>query len=309
MEEEEKKRKQCHILPSSLSRRVSAGTRKRRQLELYTPEDYRYHKATKANVSTSEPIFVDSQESTDTLPKGKKEERRDYVAREVLGVDENDLMFGGTLDGYDNFLSFNDIRDLLFTRESESVIIDCYVNTCLFLPYKENPDKFKTFGYLGAALKSYVQSCNDDKSKKQHFDYSFRRLDRAAKEFDLLFSPMHVGMKHWALLVINIKEKEFHMYDSLRTKDRRDIPQYVDDLRSYMNGKNIDAENWSLRYPDPCLQQGSRDDCAIFTCKYMECLARRDTQGLPFSQDDMPNVRAKFALHFIKGYFNAQERS
>ncbi|MQL93254.1 hypothetical protein Taro_025898 [Colocasia esculenta] len=188
-EAEEKKRNPRQIFPSSLSRRVTAGTRKRRQLEIYTPEDYRYHKATKANVSTSKPIFVDSQESTDTLSTGKKEERRDYVAREVLGVDENDLMFGGTLEGYDNFLSFKDIQDLLFARESESVIIDCYVNTCLFLPRQENPNIFKTFGYMGAALKGYVQSSKDDKSKFQHFDYSFRRLDRAPTEFDSSSPP------------------------------------------------------------------------------------------------------------------------
>ncbi|MQM00809.1 hypothetical protein Taro_033547 [Colocasia esculenta] len=243
------------------------------------PENYWYHKAMKFNVSTSEPIFVDSQESTDTLPMGKKEGRRDYVAREVLGVDDkflierflneciiiDELMFGDTLEGYDNFLSFKDIQNLLFARESESVIIDCYVNTCL--------------------------------------------LDRAPTEVDLLFSPMHVGTNHWALLVIKTKEKEFHVYDSLRNKDRRDIPQYVEELRRYIKGKHIDSENWSLRYPDPCPQQGSGDDCAIFTCKYMECLARRDIQGFPFSQDDMPIMRAKFALHFIKAYFNAQEHS
>ncbi|MQL70940.1 hypothetical protein Taro_003236, partial [Colocasia esculenta] len=250
-EEEEKKRKMRHISPSSLSRRVTAGTRKRRQPEIYTPEDYRSYKAPNVNVSTSEPIFLSSQESTDTLPTGKKDGRRDYVAREVLGVDEkswierflneciineykmytfltcSDLMFGGTLEGYDNFLSFKDIRDLLFAEQSESVIIDCYVNTCLFLPCQENPNIFKTFGYLGAALKGYVQSCKDDKGKQQHFDYSFKRLDHTPTESDLLFSPMHVGTNHWALLVINIKEKEFHVYDSLRNKDRRDIPQYV----------------------------------------------------------------------------------
>ncbi|MQM22270.1 hypothetical protein Taro_055320 [Colocasia esculenta] len=101
-----------------------------------------------------------SLQSTYTLPTGKKEERRDYVAWEVLGVDEKDLMFGGTLEGYDNFLSFKDLRDLLFARESESV---------------------------------------------------------------------------------------------------------VEKVRSYMKGKHIDAENWSLRYPDPCPQQGLGDDCVIFT--------------------------------------------
>ncbi|MQL87532.1 hypothetical protein Taro_020073 [Colocasia esculenta] len=149
----------------------------------------------------------------------------------------------------------------------------------------------------------------DDKSKEQHFDYAFGKLDRAPNEFDLLFSPMHVGTNHWALLVIHIKEKEFHVYDSLRNKLRRDIPQYVEELKRYLKGKHIDAEKWPLCYPDPCPQQGSEDDCGIFTCKYMECLARRGIQDFPFSQDDMPYVRAKFALHFIKAYFNAQERS
>ncbi|MQM18910.1 hypothetical protein Taro_051911, partial [Colocasia esculenta] len=51
-------------------------------------KDYQYYKAPKVNVCTSEPIFVGSQVSTDTLPTSKKEGRRDYVAREVLGVDE-----------------------------------------------------------------------------------------------------------------------------------------------------------------------------------------------------------------------------
>ncbi|MQL84856.1 hypothetical protein Taro_017353 [Colocasia esculenta] len=167
-EEDGKKRKQRQISPSSLSRRVSAEMRIRRQLELYTPEDFRYQKSTKANVSTSEPIFVDFQESTDALTTGKKEERRDYITQEVLGVAEK-----------------------------------------------------------------------DDKSRKQHFDYSFRKLDRAPTEFDLLFSPMHVGMNHWALLVIHIKEKEFHVYDSLIAKDRRDIPQYVEEIKRYMKGTYI----------------------------------------------------------------------
>ncbi|MQL91946.1 hypothetical protein Taro_024567, partial [Colocasia esculenta] len=247
-------------------------------LTLSQPENFWYHKDTKVNVSTSEPIYVDSQESTYTLPRGKKEERRDYVAREVLGVAEKslierflneciineDFIFNGTLEGYKNFLSFNDIRKLLFTRESESVVIDCYVNTYLFLPHEENPYIFLNFGYLGAALKGYVQRCRDDKRKEQHFDYTFRKLDRAPNEFDLLFSPMHVGTNHWTLLVIHIKEKEFHVYDSLRNKDLRDIPQYVEELKRHLKGKNIDAEKWPLRYPDPCPQQGSGDDCGIF---------------------------------------------
>ncbi|MQL93615.1 hypothetical protein Taro_026266, partial [Colocasia esculenta] len=73
--------------------------------------------------------------------------------------------------------------------------------------------------------------------------------------------------------------------------------------------QDLDTVNWLLRYPDPCPQQGLGNDCAIFTCKNMECLARRDTQGFPFTQDDMPSMRARFTVHLIKAYFNAQERS
>lgn len=83
----------------------------------------------------------------------------------------------------------------------------------------------------------------------------------------------------------------------------------VEELIRYLKGKQIDAATWPLRYPDPCPQQGSGDDCGIFTCKYMECLARTDIQDLPFSQNDMPIVRAKIALHFIKAYFNGEGRS
>ncbi|MQM01747.1 hypothetical protein Taro_034495 [Colocasia esculenta] len=83
----------------------------------------------------------------------------------------------------------------------------------------------------------------------------------------------------------------------------------VEELKRYLKGKHMDVEKWPLHYPDPCPQQGSGDDCGIFTCKYIECLARRDIQDLPFSQDDMPNVRAKLALHCINAYFNAQDRS
>ncbi|MQM02624.1 hypothetical protein Taro_035399, partial [Colocasia esculenta] len=64
----------------------------------------------------------------------------------------------------------------------------------------------------------------------------------------------------------------------------------VDILRTYMKGMDLDTTNWSLCYPDPCPQQGSGDDYVLFTCKYMECLARRDTQCFPFTQDDMPSV-------------------
>ncbi|MQL97013.1 hypothetical protein Taro_029695, partial [Colocasia esculenta] len=174
-------------------------------------------------------------------------------------------MFEGTLKGYDNFLTFTDIHDLLFRGQSESAIIDWYMNTYLFRPRQENPNIFNTFGYLGATLKGYAQSWKDDQSKQQHLGYAFLKLYCTPTELDLLFTPMHVGTNHWALLVINIKEKEFHVYDSLRNKNCPDILEYVNILRIYIKGRDLDTANWSLPYPYPCPQQGLGDDYAIFT--------------------------------------------
>ncbi|MQL88569.1 hypothetical protein Taro_021136 [Colocasia esculenta] len=210
-------------------------------------------------------------------------------------------MFGGTLQGYDNFLTFTDIRNLLFGEQSESTIIECYINTYLLLPRQENPNIFNTFGYLGATLKGYVQLCKDGKSKQQHLDYAFQRLDRAPTELDLLFTPMHVGMNHWALLVVNIKEKEFHVYESLRNKNRPDILEYVDILRRYMKGRDLDAANWSLRYPDPCPRKDRE-----MTTTYL--LANTwSVWHVGTLKDDMSSVRVRFAVHLIKAYFNVQE--
>ncbi|MQL70693.1 hypothetical protein Taro_003017, partial [Colocasia esculenta] len=84
-EQKEEKRKEAEDAEKKMEEEEEEEEHKRKQLE-----DYRSYKAPNVNVSTYEPIFLSSQESTDTLPTGKKEGRQDYVTREVLGVDEND---------------------------------------------------------------------------------------------------------------------------------------------------------------------------------------------------------------------------
>ncbi|MQL71832.1 hypothetical protein Taro_004177 [Colocasia esculenta] len=52
--------------------------------------------------------------------------------------------------------------------------------------------------------------------------------------------------------------------------------------------------------PSPCPQQGPGDDCAIFVCKYMECLSQKSIIGFPFSQADMDIFRGKLAWAIIQ---------
>ncbi|MQM17420.1 hypothetical protein Taro_050390, partial [Colocasia esculenta] len=62
----------------------------------------------------------------------------------------------------------------------------------------------------------------------------------------------------------------------------------------------LDTTEWPIVVPTPCPQQGAGDDCALFVCKYMECLSKKNIIGLPFSQADMDLIRGKLAWAIIK---------
>ncbi|MQM07141.1 hypothetical protein Taro_039978 [Colocasia esculenta] len=57
---------------------------------------------------------------------------------------------------------------------------------------------------------------------------------------------------------------------------------------------------WPIVVPTTCPQQGAGDDCALFVCKYMECLSKKNVIGLPFSQADMDFIRGKLASAIIQ---------
>ncbi|MQL82172.1 hypothetical protein Taro_014643, partial [Colocasia esculenta] len=46
--------------------------------------------------------------------------------------------------------------------------------------------------------------------------------------------------------------------------------------------------------------QGAGDDCALFVCKYMECLSKKNIIDLSFSQADMDLIRGKLACAIIE---------
>ncbi|MQL71844.1 hypothetical protein Taro_004157 [Colocasia esculenta] len=62
----------------------------------------------------------------------------------------------------------------------------------------------------------------------------------------------------------------------------------------------LDTTKWLVVVPSPCPQQGAGDDCALFVCKYMECLSQKNIIGFPFSQADMDIFRGKLAWAIIQ---------
>lgn len=134
-------------------------------------------------------------------------------------------MFPTPLHGHECHITTFDVNELLFGRQTESAVIDTFVQMYLLRRREKKPNLFRNFEVLPAALKGYTQA--GQAGSDEYVDYAFNSLKRPFDQVEKFFSPMHVGTCHWALLVIDMTSKRFQVYDSLRNIERTDIPEYV----------------------------------------------------------------------------------
>jgi sentrin-specific protease 1 len=108
-----------------------------------------------------------------------------------------------------------------------------------------------------------------------------------------------MGM-HWCLSVINFKKKRFEYYDSLFGQNDRCLTL----LKEYIKNESLDKKkveydtsDWIFYTPKniPCQQNGY--DCGVFTCMFMEFIAR-DLDFL-FEQKHMPYLRKRITLEIL----------
>lgn len=164
----------------------------------------------------------------------------------IISLSFSETLFSAQLEGYDNHMTFKDVRELLFAEETESAVIDCFAQLYLLRPRRQNPARFKRFEYLGAGLKGYLQAS----PKLEYLQHAFRKLHNPISAVELFLSPMHVGTNHWALLVISVKEQEFRVYDSLKGVTRPDIEVYVSIRGLFYRTPKIRLQYTILRITD-----------------------------------------------------------
>ena len=124
--------------------------------------------------------------------------------------------------------------------------------------------------------------------------------------FDRFIVPMNIGKNHWALGLVDLKEKAIKYYDSLAEGTIH--KSFVSHMKKYLadewkdkkKGEECpDFENFEtpLVYPP---QQSNSYDCGVFTCMNAECLsARRD--WIDFDQSMIPDMRLKMLLQIRNG--------
>ncbi|MQM18761.1 hypothetical protein Taro_051756, partial [Colocasia esculenta] len=70
--------------------------------------------------------------------------------------------------------------------------------------------------------------------------------------------------------------------------------------RPGVDAKVAFGQKMTDRSPKPLSTTRTWDDCALFVCKYMECLSQKSIIGFPFSQADMDIFRGKLAWAIIQ---------
>lgn len=117
---------------------------------------------------------------------------------------------------------------------------------------------------------------------------------------DKILVPVNQGNVHWVTAVIDIKNKKFEYFDSLRGEDStclNHLSQYLmDEYKNKRNEERPDILKWPRVYPKSIPEQVNGYDCGIFLILFADYLSK--SAKLNFSQKDIENFRVKLALDF-----------
>ncbi|GJE87785.1 Ulp1 protease domain-containing protein [Phanerochaete sordida] len=137
-------------------------------------------------------------------------------------------------------------------------------------------------------------------SKLKNEGYEKARLAKWTKKFDLfskdvILIPVNHNNSHWTGAAINFRKKRIESYDSMNM----DRAQVFKLLRGYLDAehrnkkkKPFDFTGWVDWTLDDTPQQENGYDCGVFTCQFLETLARGE-ERFAFTQSNMHYLRRR----------------
>ncbi|KAH3665470.1 hypothetical protein OGAPHI_003654 [Ogataea philodendri] len=132
---------------------------------------------------------------------------------------------------------------------------------------------------------------------------SVKRWTKRAKvdvtKLDYIFVPINLNQSHWALGVINNKEKAFQYYDSLYGNGEDviyNLEQYMVNETKKLYGDSMNGIDYSQYDSFESMKTPKQEngfDCGVFVCTFVDYLSRE--RPLMFSQSDMKSLRRRMA--------------
>ncbi|RLV85231.1 Ubiquitin-like-specific protease 1 [Meyerozyma sp. JA9] len=127
-----------------------------------------------------------------------------------------------------------------------------------------------------------------------------KKVDVTSK--DLILVPINIMGTHWALAVVDNRNKQFQYFDSLSSHGN---PQALQLLRQYMSAEAekqkspIDYSTFKISPSEKAPQQSNGYDCGVFMCTCAKFLAKG--YRLTYGQRDMKVIRRRMAYEIIQG--------
>ncbi|QPG74589.1 hypothetical protein FOA43_001920 [Brettanomyces nanus] len=132
-----------------------------------------------------------------------------------------------------------------------------------------------------------------------------KRAGADVTKVDYVFVPVNIHQSHWALGLINNKEKVFQYFDSLFGTGN-DVLYKLEDYmteetrRVYGDStSDIDYSKYEYNAATKCPTQENGFDCGVFTCTTADYISRE--VPLLYSQADMPMLRRRMAYEIGTG--------
>lgn len=146
---------------------------------------------------------------------------------------------------------------------------------------------------------------------RQCMKYSYTDVKRWSKRaqvdvfsVDYVLFPMNVNGMHWAVGVIDFRDRGFRYLDSMFGSPH---PNFATFLRCYVNDEHRSRHgtplkgigSWDmLEEPMGVPKQHNGYDCGVFTCGFADCLA--SGRPLLFGQANMPMLRRRLAARIMQ---------
>ncbi|KAI8328623.1 hypothetical protein BC941DRAFT_444516 [Chlamydoabsidia padenii] len=185
-------------------------------------------------------------------------------------------------------VEFKDIYKLYPETWLNDEIINFYM--VLLMDRTNNKSSLPTIHCFNTFFCSTLRDQGYDKVKRWT-----KKVDIFSK--DLLLVPINRSY-HWTLGVVDLKNKQVAVYDSLNGKHHTPtinlLLKYLELEHLDKKKSPLDTSDWKGYMPSSIPQQRNSSDCGVFACTFAERLARN--HQFDFSQDDMVSIRRRMIL-------------
>ena len=175
----------------------------------------------------------------------------------------------------------------------------------LFLKLLDARDRAKPEGD-GTPRCHFLQSNFYTKLAESHAGYDYTKVRRWTKKVDvfardLLIVPIHCHGNHWALAVVNLRDKRFEYFDSLRGSPGatlKNLRRWLEDEHQHKKNAPFDASAFSeVVWKHGTPEQHNGYDCGVFMTRTADYIARDGR--LDFTQDDMEYFRRRMVFEIL----------